>query len=85
MVFTCVTDTSRLIWDLGPTANHLYYNTNQLNVSIAKDIFTLVLRNITGSIFHSTASAVHVPMNYSGQNVTCQDGTDAATLNILIG
>ena len=84
-MFTCVTDTGILIWDLGPSAKQFYYNTNQLNVSIAKDIFTLVLRNITGSIFHSTAPAVHVPMNYSGQNVTCQDGTDAATLKIIIG
>ena len=67
MVFTCVTDTGQLEWDIGPTVRQFYYNdANQLNPT-TKDIFTLILQNVTGDTFQSTASTMHVPLNYSGQ------------------
>ena len=84
VVFTCVTDTGQLIWDLGPTVNQFYYNINQLNVPVTRDIFKLVLQNISGSTFLSTASTMHISLNYSRQNVICKDGTDMATLEIVI-
>ena len=86
MVFTCVTDTGYLNWKIGLTARQFYYNTDQLNITITKDIFTLILKSITGPgvIFQSTASAMHVSLNYSGQNVTCEDGTDAGTIQIVL-
>ena len=67
VVFTCVTDTGQLEWDIGPTVRQLYYNANQLNHPITKDIFTLILQNVTGDTLQSTASTMHVPLNYSGQ------------------
>ena len=60
MVFTCVTDTGQLEWDIGPTVRQFYYNVGQLNDPTTKDIFTLKLKNVTGDTFQSTASAMHV-------------------------
>ena len=50
MVFTCVTDTGRLVWDIKDTAVS-FHSTAQLNgPSVNAEIFTIVLHNITGDI-----------------------------------
>ena len=73
VVFTCVTDTGQLNWGIGLTVRQFYYNAaNQLNDPTIKDIFTVTLQNVTGDTFQSTASTMHVPLNYSGQfNIQC--------------
>ena len=86
MVFACVTDTGQLEWDIGgPTVRQFYYNANQLHDPTTKDIFTMILQNVTGNTFQSTASAMHVPLNYSGQYAKCEDGTNVTKLKIVLG
>ena len=63
----------------------LYYNAYQLNDPTTKDIFTLILQSVTENTFQSTASAMHVPLNYSGQYATCEDGTNVTKLKIVLG
>ena len=72
MVFTCVTDTGRLVWDIKDTAVS-FHSTAQLNgPSVNAEIFTIVLHNITGDTYYSTATAVHVPITYNGTTVECR-------------
>ena len=59
-------------------------------MNVTEDIFTLVLLNVTGtnnSIYWSTATAHHVPLNYSERNILCfdSDGRPPKTLTIKIG
>ena len=45
----------------------------QLNgPSVNAEIFTIVLHNITGDTYHSTATAIHVPITYNGTTVECR-------------
>ena len=73
VVFTCVTDTGRLVWDIKDTTMS-FHSPAHLNNAIQLDIFTITLLNITGDIYHSTANAVHVPINYNGTPVACSSG-----------
>ena len=62
VVFTCVIDTGRLVWDIKDTAVS-FHSPALLNNAIQLDIFTITLLNITG------ANAAHVPINYNGMPV----------------
>ena len=75
VVFTCVTDTGRLVWDIKHSTAS-FHSTAQLNTPIQLDntVFNVTLLNITGNIYHSTATAVHVPANYNGVAVACSSG-----------
>ena len=46
MVFTCVTDTGRLKWDINNQIQS-FHSPMQLNIPVAKDIFITVLRNVS--------------------------------------
>ena len=86
-MFTCVTDTGRLDWKTS-TGFVLPYFPDQLGVPINKDIFILTLQNITGqsnNIYQSTAYALYVPLNYSGESITCFDTVESATIELTIG
>ena len=74
VVFTCVTDTGRLIWELiNPINRHSFHSSTQNPVT--KDIFTLALLNVTnGSTYRSTATAHNIPVGYDGTAVSCSDG-----------
>ena len=91
MVFTCVTDTGMLLWEIININNqHLFSNPAQTNMNTTEDIFTLVLLNVTGtnnSIYWSTATAHHVSLNYSERSISCfdGDGRPPKTLTIKIG
>ena len=65
MVFTCVTDTGRLVWDIKNTAVS-FHSSAYLNISIELDIvFNVTLLSITGNTYHSTATAAHVPVSFT--------------------
>ena len=87
VVFTCVTDTGRLIWDISDITNTLqqtFHSPAQLNKNIAQDIFIITLLNITGesdNIYHSTVTAVHVPITYNGTTVACSGQVNALGIN----
>ena len=79
MVFTCVTDTGRLAWDITidniTFHHHLFSSQAQItNPPINSEIFNITLNNITGNsnkTFHSTLTADHVPITYDGTIVAC--------------
>ena len=71
VVFTCVTDTGRLVWDIMHSSIS-YHSTALLNKVIQLDtVFNTTLLSITGNIYHSTATAAHVPVSYNGTTVEC--------------
>ena len=86
VVFTCVTDTGRLVWDIKDTAV-TFHSPMQLNIAIPLDIFNVTLLKKSGNIFHSTATAVHVPINYNGTTVQCrgQNIANRQQRSIVIG
>ena len=94
VVFTCVTDTGRLIWDITTDHTHSYksfHSPAQLTDPPAyHEIFNITLHNITGesgNIYHSTVTAVHVPITYNGTTVACsgQFGVNKSERTIIIG
>ena len=88
-MFTCVTDTGRLIWDIANDHTyHLYksfHSPTQLTDPPAYyEIFNITLHNITGesgNIYHSTVTAVHVPITYNGTTVACSGQVNALGIN----
>ena len=87
MVFTCVTDTGRLAWDL--THNNIkqsFHSPAQINVPVTVDIFTLTLVSVTNSsIYRSTAVAHNVSVDYNGAKVSCSDDVLSSKLSAIIG
>ena len=51
VVFTCVTNTGKLIWSVGNGISQSFHSPAQLNMPIHDDIFTLLLQNVTGDIY----------------------------------
>ena len=91
MVFTCVTDTGRLIWDVNHTSI-AFHSTSQLNKVIQLDtVFNVTLHSIIGNTYHSTATAAHVPVSYNGTIVECKGvanavhSTDKAVAILVVG
>ena len=81
MVFTCVTDTGRLIWTINDVISQSFHSPAQLNMPIHVDIFTLLLHNITGdtnNTYHSTVTATNVSFAYNETITLCSDGPDAS-------
>ena len=87
VVFTCVTDTGRLVWDL--THNNIkqsFHSPAQINIPITKDIFTLTLVSVTNSnTYQSTAVAHNVSVDYNGAKVSCSDVVLSSEQSALIG
>ena len=86
VVFTCCTDTGRLVWDIKDSTVS-FHSPAHLNNAIQLNIFTITLQNITGNIYHSTATADHVPINYNGTTVACrgQNIENKQQMSIVIG
>ena len=93
MVFTCVTDTGRLLWIVNNSVDHLhsFHSINQIKTIVTEQIFKLELVNVTGidnQIYLSTATAHNVLPGYNGTKISCVDGDQtntAMTLYVLIG
>ena len=76
VVFTCVTNTGKLIWSVGNGISQSFHSPAQLNMPIHDDIFTLLLQNVTGdtnNTYHSTVTATNVPLAYNELIVSCSD------------
>ena len=87
VMFTCVTDTGRLDWKTS-TFVLPYYDSVDLGIPITRDIYILTLQNITGrtnNIYRSTAYAPYVPLNYSGESITCTDTVESVNIELTIG
>ena len=89
VVFTCVTDTGRLVWEVDKT-KYSFHSPALLNIPITLDIFTLTLLSVTNSsTYQSTAVAHNVSVDYNDTYVKCIDGglstSDNKQLNIVIG
>ena len=95
MVFTCVTDTGRLILDIkhsSKSSSISFHSKAQLNEVIQLDtVFNATLLNITGNTYHSTATTAHVPVSYNGTTVKCKGvvnavhGTDKSEIILVVG
>ena len=97
VVFTCVTDTGRLLWVFNNSVNlmHSFHSTNQIKMIVTEQFFKLELVNVTGKdnkIYLSTATAHNVIPDYNGTDITCMDNvqtnpamTMTMTLYVLIG
>ena len=77
VVFTCVTDTGRLVWEINNiTGRHSFHSPAQINMPITVKNFTLTLLSVTNnSIYQSTAVAHNVSVDYNGTKVSCRDGS----------
>ena len=69
-MFTCITDTGLLIWDVNGT-NDVFYQAGQLSKSL--DIFTLNLISVSGMMFVSTATLHNVSIESDGKALSCID------------
>ena len=69
-MFTCITDTGSLTWDINGT-NEVFYQEGQLSGSL--DIFTLNLISVSGMMFVSTATAHNVSIESDGKALSCSD------------
>ena len=75
VVFTCVTDTGRLVWEInGTTGRHSFHSPAQINMPNTVKNFTLTLLSVTNnSIYQSTAVAHNISVDYNGIEVSCMD------------
>ena len=91
MVFTCVTDTGRLVWELiNSNYKQSFHSPTQINMPITLDIFTLTLVSVTNSsIYQSTAVAHNISVDYNHTEVSCSDNSLSSEfkqqLSIVIG
>ena len=93
VVFTCVTDTGRLVWVVNNSVDHVhsFHSINQIKTIETVQIFNLELVNVTGidnKTYLSTATAHNLLPDYNGTDITCEDGEQTngtKTLYVLIG
>ena len=93
VVFTCVTDTGRLLWVVNNSVNlmHSFHSVNQIKMLVTEQFFKLELVNVTGidqKTYLSTATAHNVLPDYNGTTITCMDSVQTnttMTLYVLIG
>ena len=89
VVFTCVTDTGRLVWEINDSnGRHFFHSPAQINMSHTVQNFTLTLLSVTNnSIYQSTAVAHNIPVGYKGNEVSCSDGSvlNPNQLSVILG
>ena len=91
MVFTCVTDTGRLVWELiNSNYKQSFHSPTLINMLISMDIFTLTLLSVTNSsTYRSTAVGHNVSVDYNHTEVSCSDNSASSNfkqqLSIVIG
>ena len=77
VVFTCVTDTVRLIWTVNKSVNLVsFHSTKHIKTIVTEQIFKLELVNVSGTnnqMYLSTATAHNVLPDYNGTAITCKD------------
>ena len=92
VVFTCVTDTGRLVWEINDsTGRQSFHSPAQINMPNTVKNFTLTLLSVTNnSIYLSTAVAHNIiSVDCNGIEVSYRDGSvlnpDYEQLSIIIG
>ena len=93
VVFTCVSDTGRLVWVVNNSVDHVhsFHSINQIKMPVTEQFFKLELVNVTGihnKTYLSTATAHNVLSDYNGTTITCMDWDQtntSVTLYVLIG
>ena len=91
MVFTCVSDTGKLDWEIINHNNRQsFHSSAQISNSVLLNIFTVTLLSVTNnSIYQSTAVARNISVDYNMSNVSCNDGHMAINsqklISIIIG
>ena len=77
MVFFCVTDTGRLVWEINDSnGRQSFHSPAQINMPNTVKNFTLTLLSVTNnSIYQSTAVAHNISVDYNGIEITCSDGS----------
>ena len=88
VVFTCVTDTGRLVWEInGKNNRHSFHSPDQINMYSTVENFTLTLLSVTNnSIYQSIAVAHNISVDYNGAELSCSDGSvlNPEQLSIII-
>ena len=76
VVFTCVTDTTTLVWSTNGTSQIYFTPLNQVNQAAhTLGIFSLQFLATTGG-FKSTATVHNVSLYQNGANITCSDNAN---------
>ena len=70
-MFTCTTDTTELVWDVGDSLDVLFEKGRE-NPEKLLSIFMLTVTNQTRSNFVSTATVTNVHLDYNGINISCR-------------
>ena len=88
VVFTCVTDTGRLVWEINDSNNrHSFHSPAQINMSHTVKNFKLTLLSVkNNSIYQSTAVAHNISVYYNGTNISCDNGpvSNPKKLSVII-
>ena len=73
-MFTCVTDTGRLVWAIINHNNrHSFHSPEKINISVLLNIFTLTLLSVTDTnTYQSTAVAHNITVDYNATDVNKQ-------------
>ena len=74
VVFTCVTNTSVLLWESNGQ-NHAYLGALGQQTSYV-NIFTLYRESVTGEMLVSTATAHNVQLKHNGRVISCSDSIE---------
>lgn len=82
VVFTCVTDTGYLVWQLIEGTSYLFRNTTDQQTYHQFEIFTLNLTKITGSTLVSTATLDNVLLEHNGTVISCGDSANPTPVSI---
>ena len=80
MVFTCVTDTGKLLWESNEE-NHAYLGTSGQQTAFIQ-IFKLYRESVTGTILVSTATVHNVELNYTGRVISCSDSIEPGSSEV---
>ena len=73
VVFTCITDTGELLWELSHKGENTYYNTEQDNKEEDLGIFIVNVTDVSGKMLISTATVYSVHLHDNGTVISCHD------------
>ena len=81
VVFTCVTNTSVLLWESNGQ-NHVYQGMSGLWTASVNMMFTLYRESVTGKMLVSTATVHSVQLNHNGRVIACSDSINPGNTKV---
>ena len=81
VVFTCITDTGELLWELSHNAENTYYNTEQDNKGEDLGIFIVNVTDVSGKMLISTATVYNVHLHDNGTVISCHAAFQDRSIN----